>query len=417
MNRYQSIAFSLVLFSFNCFAQKDATINNDITVVKGYKPVLAEARKISEIPTADTAVFETPKLSYTIDPKPLPSAYSISPIKAVKIKDENIKKLYRGYLEAGYGFPNTFYADAYYNALRSKDFDAGIHLKHLSSTGKIKDYGFPGNSLNLIEGRGKKFLDGSAIGAQVAYQRSMYHYYGYDAESTIFSKDETKHVFNDLSGELSYESVLASRDELQHKVSIDFYNISDNYDMKESLFGLHTMLGKNIASGYLHGNLDFSYRKFTEPIREFNRSLLQFAPRYDIDMQPWKFSAGFNLEWESELESNLHLYPFARFDYTLAEKSVIVYGQLDGKLKNNNYRQSSYENPFLDDTIGFANTNQLHNVEFGTNIRIDKNFHFNAWVKFSKHKNEQFYVNNFNGINPVTFSPVYSNATLNTMPL
>ncbi|MEO8146743.1 MAG: hypothetical protein ABI723_03845 [Bacteroidia bacterium] len=416
MNKFQKSILALILFPFALNAQqKEGELNNDITVVKGYKPILAEARKISDSPTADTASFEVPKLTYNIDPKPLPSAYNISPIKAVKIKDENIKKLYRGYFEGGYGLQNTFYGDLYYNALRSKDFNAGIHLKHLSSTGKITDYGFPGNSLNLVEANGKKFLDHSSMGAQLAYQRNMYHYYGYDAESTIISKKDIEHLFNDLSGKIEYESLYANHDELEHKFGFDFYNISDNHDIKESRFGLNAMLGKNFYEGYLHGDLNFAYTKFTEPIREFNRSLISIAPKYDFDMEPWKFSVGFNFQVESEAETKAHLYPFARFDYTLAEKSVIVYGELNGKIQNRNFRESSRENPFLYDTIYFANTNQLHNVKFGTNIRIDNDFHFNAYVNFASLKDELFYVNNYSGIYPVTFSPVYSDATLNTV--
>ena len=93
MNKFQKIILAVIIFPFVVNAQqKEGDLNNDITVVKGYKPILAEARKISDSPSADTATFEVPKLTYNIDPKPLPSAYNISPIKAVKIKDENIKK-------------------------------------------------------------------------------------------------------------------------------------------------------------------------------------------------------------------------------------------------------------------------------------------------------------------------------------
>lgn len=415
MNRFKKISIAIILLPFAVSAQKDGDLNNDITVVKGYKPILAEARKISDTPVADTATVTVPKLTYNIEPQPLPSAYTIQPIKAVKIKDENIKKLYRGYIEAGYGLQNTFYGDVYYNALRSKEFNAGIHAKHLSSSGTISDYGYPGNSTNLIEAYGKKYLDHSFIGAQIGYQRDLYHYYGYDANQTIIAKKDLEHVFNDLSGTVNYESLYASHDDLEHKIALNFYNFSDNKSLKESSFGLNGMLGKNIGNGYAHGDIDFGFTKFSEPIRDFNRSILSLNPKYDFSTDPWKFSLGLNFTMESESSTKAHLYPFARFDYTLSEKSVIVYGELNGNIQQHNFRESSKINPFMEDTLYFQNTNNLHNIKFGTNIRIDNQMHFNAYVNFSKLKNELFYENNFNGIYPVTFSPVYSNASLTTV--
>lgn len=410
MKRIKKISYLIAILPLVLHAQND--LSNDITVVKGYKPVLAEARKITSTPSADTASVSIPKLNYAIEPQPLAPSYAISPIKAVKIKDENIKKLYRGYLTAGYGFQNTFYGDLYYNALRSKEFNAGFHAKHLSSTGTISDYGFPGNSDNLVEAFGEKFLEKGSVGAKVAYERNVFHYYGYNADQTVYSKDDTKHTFNDINGSVYYNSLTINKDELSTKLGLDFYNFTDNQSMKENRFAIGTTLGKNLYNGYAHGDFKFAFTKFSEPLRDYNRSRLTFFPKYDFDYEPWKFTAGLNLEMEGETTTAFHFYPYLRFDYTLAEKAVLVYGEFTGFIADHNFRESSKINPFMEDTLYFQNTNNVYNFKFGTNITIDNMMHLNAFVNFAKLKDELFFVNNYTGISPVTFQPIYSDASL-----
>jgi hypothetical protein len=106
--------------------------NEDITIIKEYQPVLKDAFKINIVPSGDTAVAAAPSLEYGIDPRPMNSAYNITPIKPVRIKDDNIRKLYRGFVKGGYGMESTAMLDIYFNALRSKEFDAGVSFHHLS---------------------------------------------------------------------------------------------------------------------------------------------------------------------------------------------------------------------------------------------------------------------------------------------
>ena len=103
------IAIALVAFAFtHSYAQQGNLGDEQINVVKPYQPTLSDAFKISDTPERDTAVAYTPDLSYDIKQVQYPTVYTISPIKPVKIKDENIKKLYRGFVQGGYGTKNTF---------------------------------------------------------------------------------------------------------------------------------------------------------------------------------------------------------------------------------------------------------------------------------------------------------------------
>ena len=105
--------------------------NEDVTIVKEYQPVLNDAFKMNILPAGDTSSASPAQLQYKIEPLQMNSVFNLTPIKPVKIKDDVIKKLYRGFAKAGYGNYNTPLLELSYNSIRSKLFDAGVHAKHL----------------------------------------------------------------------------------------------------------------------------------------------------------------------------------------------------------------------------------------------------------------------------------------------
>ncbi|MBL7922610.1 MAG: hypothetical protein JNL88_00275, partial [Bacteroidia bacterium] len=113
--------------------------NEDINVVKEYQPVLNDAFKINLSPESDTGSLRSIRVpEYRLEARPMNSNYNLSPIRPVRIKDDAIKKLYHGFVKAGYGLENMPLLDIAFNSLRSKNFDAGFRYKHLSAGGKLK---------------------------------------------------------------------------------------------------------------------------------------------------------------------------------------------------------------------------------------------------------------------------------------
>ncbi|HMT29178.1 MAG TPA: hypothetical protein PKD91_07865, partial [Bacteroidia bacterium] len=245
----KSIIYLTGLIAFSTlpvFSQQGNLGNEQINVVKAYQPTLSDAFKISDVPSRDTAVSYTPDMKYEISPVQYPTVYTISPIKPLRIKDENIKKLYRGFVKGGYGTKNTPYAEIFYNSLRSKTFDAGIHLNHLSSSGKIKDYGYPGMSESGIKIFGTRFFDNSSLRGEMGYNRSVYHWYGYNSPPDILSKSETKHSFDDAFGNFLLKSNDKDPDNFRYSGGLSFYLMNDNKSNDETNFAFSGTVGKLI---------------------------------------------------------------------------------------------------------------------------------------------------------------------------
>src|ERR1051325_9474841 len=67
--------------------------DEEINVIKAYKPVLSEATRISNLPESDTSHPAIATQQYNITANKLSANIDITPIKALKVKDENIARL------------------------------------------------------------------------------------------------------------------------------------------------------------------------------------------------------------------------------------------------------------------------------------------------------------------------------------
>ena len=221
--------------------------NEDIDIVKEYQPVVNDAFKINLQPDQDTLTTGSGQaLKYSIEQIQAKSQYNTSPIKPVRIKDDSIRKLYKGWVKAGYGLENMPMLDASFNSIRSKNYDAGISLKHLSASGKIKDYGFPGNSRSSAELYGTRYFERFSLGASAGFQADKVHYYGFQTPPELFSKAETKHTMNKVFGGLTIRGIQNNDDRWQYTGALDFYSFGDNLDSRENDIQLSGKLSKSM---------------------------------------------------------------------------------------------------------------------------------------------------------------------------
>lgn len=428
MFRYKIIIPVLVLTASAANAQKDSITNagdETVVVVKDYVPTLIDANKISDAPLADTTSAFTPVFKYDVDVKKYNTVFTSTPIKPVKIKDDNIKKLYRGFIKGGYGTHNTPYAEIFYNALRSKEFDAGFHFRHLSSMGKIKNYGYSDNSSNGFSLYGKKFIDAGILNAELGFDRKMVHYYGYDRNETVYSKRETKQRFADFAGKIDFTNNNTDKNSWDYGVGLAFnnYGAKRNADKtSETGFNLNGNLGKYFNDNYASLNLKLDYTKTEQPDGIYqsgdfpnpvNNLVFKLHPRYKINVYDFDLTFGVNLEAESVEESKMHLYPYAEARYKVAQDVLSVYGSVSGGVIKNSYKSITTENPFTDNFIFPGNSNNKLEFKAGTDIKLDKEISFNGYVSFSRVTDKLFFYNiPRTGGEYVTFTNLYDDADI-----
>jgi hypothetical protein len=428
------IGLASVLAATTVHGQRTTIGHEAVEVIKPYQPVLSEAIKITSLPQRDTLPVDPPSLEYSVEEKRYSTSYNITPIKPVRVKEEKIKELYRGYARAGYGIYNTLDAEAFYNALRSKDFDAGIHLKHLASGGSIKDYGFPGVATSHIKLHGTRFFTQSALDGHLSYQRDVSHFYGY-TKPDIFSRRETQQTLHQLSARFGFGSFQHDADRLFYHASVAFSHLdlkTARYDGGENDFEMAFMAGKKLRNDHLL-SAEFSLNPVSTvipgnpcppgqhcpqvsvviPDIDLNRHIIRLRPRYEFEKSGLKLTAGANLSFEKSYGLRFwRFYPMAALSYPLIKNQVAVTGELSGDLKKNTLQTIMTQNPFVvpRQLVGekfFYNTNNKLNVKGGVIVRPDQQLQLMATAGWERLLEDVLFANSLNTHGITHYSVVY----------
>ena len=383
--------------------------NEDVTIVKEYQPVLNDAFKINILPEGDTSNSEPIHLQYNLEQQEMNSVYTISPIKPIKIKDDVIKKLYRGFAKGGYGNYNTPLLEVSYHSLRSKLFDAGVDAKHMSSTGNIKGYGHPNFSENTLGVNGTRYFEKNALYASLDFSRNVYHFYGYQSPPELYTKYDTRHLMNNLSGDFNFYSTTTDKDKLSYSAGIKFNSFSDNLKSDESTIRFNTSGGKRYNDSYISGTIELDATGVNQPVQDNNRTVFRIMPRYAFKKDKYFITAGANIGYESgdAIDSKIRFYPHVETKFQLLAEEVSVYGQLSGNLQTNTLSEYAKENQFLNDRVLLLNTNTKLDLSGGVNIKLSKELMTVAGVNFQKVVNQPYYISLYNPKEPVKYTVFY----------
>lgn len=189
--RYTYILLAVGLLSTNSFAQRN--LSEEVNVVRQYKPILAEAVKVTANPEIkiEEQGKEIPNyifLSHRID-----STMKVSAVQIEKMKNESIAKLYNHYIRTGAGNASTTYFEAWTNNLRSKEWVLGAHYRHLAQVGSIKNMAY---SDNTIEAYAKRIYAKQNISLGIMYDRDVNHFYGYDQSLVSYKATKVRQYYN-----------------------------------------------------------------------------------------------------------------------------------------------------------------------------------------------------------------------------
>jgi hypothetical protein len=400
------LLFILLSSLFNCLpakAQEKDLGDKEYIIVKDYKPVLAESVKISDLPDADSSSSTPSVLSYKIAPKKIETNYEAGVIKAVKLKDEPISKLYRNLVKLGIGNYSTYYGELFSNSIRSKKGSLGLHLKHFSASPKLSDVGDADFSENEAGLYGKYFLENSTFTGDVNYFRDVVHYYGYDINDPILravNMTEPKQRFNNFALNLGLLSNYMSTGHLDYDVRFHFNSINDLYDVSENDFIVSGTLGKMVDENYFSLPVSFDYFKKTDASYQqlslnsnLGRSIISLSPQVKIDKDNFHLMFGLGIDMEKNLSTLIHLFPRAEISIPIAEHILTAFAGVDGNIEKNNFKTITDENPYTTSAVIPENTIHQLIIRGGLKGNFSNTISFNASVNFDQLKDMQYFYN------------------------
>ena len=405
------LVIGLLLCSLSSFSQKEKEKEDlgdkEYIIVKDYKPVLAESYKISDTPEGDTSTYVAPALNYKMETKKAETNYETATIKAVRVKDEALSKLYRNLVRLGIGNYTKYSGELYINSLRSKKGALGLSAKHFSGSPSLKGVGNSAYSENEAHVSGKYFLENAIFFGDMTYNRDVVHYYGgYSTSDTIIDKKNIRQLFSNFDVSAGIKSNYLSKGNLDYEATFGFSTLSDHFDVNENDFLVTARGGKEVENMYIQVEASFNYFKKSkannEPlsfVSDLNRNIIRIAPTVFLGKDKAKFELGGRVVIAKDDASSIHFYPNIKVNLPISEHVIAAFAKVEGDLKKNSYRTVTLENPFLNSNVVPLNSSEAIMLTGGLNGNFNSAVSFAAWVKYGTTKDMALFVNdtiNFN---------------------
>ena len=129
---------TLIIFSLLSLEGWCQDINKEVFVVSSYRPEVADADKISQLPTIDDTMKLAVGADYTVLPSHLKSTFNPRAIRPATMVGTPLDKLYNSYLKVGLGNYVTPLVEFNIQNLRSRKYVVGAYVYHKSSMSKLE---------------------------------------------------------------------------------------------------------------------------------------------------------------------------------------------------------------------------------------------------------------------------------------
>jgi hypothetical protein len=229
--------------------------NFEVIISRDVEPVINSSQKYYDTPVNTDTVKVTEKINYEFNAQKINTVYELDPIKAANVKNEPLAKLYKGLVKGGWGNYSSPFFELFYNTARKKEYQTGIHYRHFSSTGQLKNVGFSGFSQNRIDAYGKTFIGKNTLKGDISYDRNVWHYYGFNPKdpelvSLPLNRSDIKQQYQMVKANVDFaDNLPVDSLALKYKIGAGFYNLRDINDFSENYFKLQ-------------GNVDYFYKEF-----------------------------------------------------------------------------------------------------------------------------------------------------------
>jgi hypothetical protein len=392
----------------------------EIEIVKERQITLPPAnRNFEKIPPKPSEPIRAP-FQYEFRPFSFQTSQINPPIRPLRLKQEESKELFGGYVSAGFGNYVTPYLEGFVNTKRDKNKLVGAHAYlNTSDKGPVDGVNSGGGNTGFSV-FGRTFNEQVSLGAEAAYENRSTHFYGYEPGADVDGKD-IKQAYNlfRLSGDISN----SKNADFSYKLGAAFSYLSDKYKARESEVDFTFNSGYKLSEESSIGiKADYAIISRTDEFIEAKpRSLFTVNPSFVFyPVENLKMSAGIVAAFENDSIDNrdVHAYPDIHVSYPLSP-SVDVVASLTGGIEKVSLQSMSKENLWLAPNIPVFHTNKLYDLQAALHTRVGSKVALNGGFSFASLKNWYFYVNNDEVNDPILdqakFTPEYEDgATLRT---
>jgi hypothetical protein len=414
------IGILLFVFTQQLNAQPK-TYNEEITVIGAYDPIIPDAFKISLNPEVNDTTTTVPRMNYSVVPRDAKVQLEIEKLPAVKLVAEPLAKLYRNYVKAGVGNYNSLYGELFASSLRSKEYLLGLHLKHLSSDGKIKGYGPTGNSNQVAELYGQRYFENHNLSGKVYLNRQGLHLYGFKTDEftdTLIPDKSLKQRYLVGGADVRFSSRYRADDRLNHQFGVSYYYLGDKYKVKENNVKITAALDKKYdlfkweEKQVLGLNASFNLLNQKDSASKITASVLTINPNIKATFNEYTLRGGLGFYFGIDTVTKPHLYPELEGRIDLVKGALQLYAGIDGGMERNSILSLSTMNPYITSGLPLNYTYNKFRAYGGFSSNISRTFNFNGSISSTTFENYPFFITDSNTVLKNTFTLVYDDISM-----
>ncbi len=394
----KQIALSLVLFLgvylavFGQEEDQDDIGTETVTVTKAYTPTISDAFKIKSVPQfGDSIALQKKDITYSINSVPVASTFTPAKGQASRVKKTPPPVLFNSYASAGGGNPANLMAKFYTSRTIDRESGFTLGLDHNSSRGDIDgvvlDNIYSDTELEAAYKKRDRDLD---WGVDLGVQHQLYNWYGLPIgvfdEATVNAIDEKQNYYMaEVSGHVNLEDSFFKNASLEYRRFWDAIKSGENRAVFQTGFEFplnEESLGINAKIDYVNGNFENADINSTANINGINYSQFQVGINPSLTMlrDDLSLNLGVNLVYGLDTErsdSNFYIYPAVTASYRLLDEVAIVYGGIEGELRQNSYYGFVEDNPFVSPTLTIVPTDRQYDAYLGLRGQLLPNLSYN----------------------------------------
>ncbi|UKT62454.1 hypothetical protein [Pedobacter mucosus] len=377
--------------------EEKAAVNEEIEVVRPYKPILAEAVKLRRSPNLDDVKIYKAKLNYSITDRKLELNSDIQKLQAQSLVDEKETELINNYVKGAFGSQATLLGEAYFNTGKDEGLQFGGYFKHFSQEGKLNKQNSSNQQLSVF---GRSILTENTVSGRINFERNGTYFYGIDNDKPLLNPNPEKQAlsFIELEGEL-VKNFTEDEDAFSYALKANGYIWGDKFSAKENYFSLNGYLNKRINSLNLGLAASTEFGNTKDALTNVGNNLLRLNPYIRLQVKGAKITAGINIVQEFGAYSSSKIFPSVTADFTLIPDYLQIFGEVKGDVNRNSLKGFTDENPWINNNILVKNTVEKLSISGGIKGTGGPGFGYKARFYIKQFDDMPLFINNFTDFN------------------
>lgn len=364
-------------FTQKGFAQQDSTLQQQtIDIYNQYQPTLRQAAKLNLTGTLPQLETVQPRMVYSVPAQNLYFTYQPVPLRPLAMgKDTSIADMYNNYVKAGFGNYSTPFIQLALSNGKGQPLQYGLQFSHISSKGPIANQAYSKDNLLAY---GQYFSATNEFHGSVSYDRHGLHYYGYDHDTTKFSKSDVKQAYNTITAKVGLSNTSVNTLKVNYQPELTISNFFDARKRRESTFSIFLPAQREIFKDIsIVADFRGDFATYIDPNQHHTNNLMAIHPAVEVNKETFMLHAGINPTWTN---GGFYLLPDIVNETDLVKDKLILSSGWISYFDQNTYANIIKENPFVGNYSLPLNTRV---EEKYTGIKGTINSHFTYNTKFS----------------------------------